>query len=197
MRFIWLAAIVFSSMAQVSEAALVGTELLFQTIYQATSTSQAIGVISLKTVTVKEPGLEIPSVKALEVSNPTGLSVVDISINAGNNFIELDFDRSAPFTLFASGFRNSYVFTFDDIVRPSISAAFIDRNVTTLGLSDSDVTFAGNRLEVNVRGLPFNTSTFARIDLGLTPVPLPAGVWLFGTGLVALGAMKMKWRKDL
>lgn len=159
MRFIWLAAIVFSAMAQVSEAALVGTELLFQTIYQATSTSQAIGVISLKTVTVKEPGLEIPSVKALEVSNPTGLSVVDISINAGNNFIELDFDRSAPFTLFASGFRNSYVFTFDDIVRPSISAVFIDRNVTTLGLSDSDVTFVGNRLEVNVRGLPFNTST--------------------------------------
>ncbi len=189
MKLAGMTVLAFCAMAQISEAALVGTELLFEKIYQETSTSPVIAITSLKTVTVKEPGIEIPSVKALEVSNPIGLPVVDLSINAGNNFIEMDFDNTAGLIGYAPGYRSSYIFTFDSIVRPSISAAFIDRSVTTLGLSDSDVTFAGNKLEVNVEGLPFNTSTFARINMGLTPVPLPAAVWLFASGLVGLAAM--------
>ena len=86
------------------------------------------------------------------------------------------------------------MFTFDNAAMPSIRQALIDRTVTTLGLSDSDVTFSGNTLQVNVESLPFNTSTFARINLtvegGPSPVPVPAAAWLFGSGLAALVALK-------
>lgn len=193
MKLAAIVAVMFSAMAQLSEAALIGTNLGFETVFQSLPTSQEIKISSTQTVTVTEPGIEIPSVKALEVSNPSGLSLVDVSVNAGDNFIDIGFANSAPFSLFASGFRNSYVFTFDSAATPTITSASIDRSLTTLGLSDSDVTFLGNKLEVNVEGLSFNPTTFARIDLtSVNPVPLPPAVWLFGTGLAALVVMKKR-----
>lgn len=195
MKVTAIAAVVFCALAQVSEAALIGTELGFQVVYQPTSTSSVSTLTSLNTVTVREPGIEIPSVKALAVSNPSGLSPVDVSINVGNNFLDIGFANSAPFTSFATGFRNSYLFTFNSAVAPSISSAFVDPALTTLGLTNSDLRFSGNTLEVNVHGLSFNPSTFARIDLtSLNPVPLPAAVWLFGTSLIGLGALA-KWKR--
>ncbi len=189
MKILAIAAVVFCALAQVSEAALIGTELGFQGVYQVNSTSPVSTLTSLNTVTVKEPGIEIPSVKALEVSNPSGLSLVDVSINAGNDFLDIGF-ANAGFSRFASGFRNSYIFTFNSALAPSISSAFVDPALTTLGLTNSDLRFSGNTLEVNVHGLSFNPSTFARINLtSLNPVPLPAAVWLFGAGLLGLGAM--------
>lgn len=189
MKILAIAAVVFCALSQVSEAALIGTELGFQGVYQVNSTSPVSALTSLNTVTVKEPGIEIPSVKALEVSNPSGLSLVDVSINAGNDFLDIGF-ANAGFSRFASGFRNSYIFTFNSALAPSISSAFVDPALTTLGLTNSDLRFSGNTLEVNVHGLSFNPSTFARINLtSLNPVPLPAAVWLFGAGLLGLGAM--------
>lgn len=189
MKILAIAAVVFCALAQVSEAALIGTELGFQGVYQVNSTSPVSTLTSLNTVTVKEPGIEIPSVKALEVSNPSGLSLVDVSINAGNDFLDIGF-ANAGFSRFASGFRNSYIFTFNSALAPSISSAFVDPALTTLGLTNSDLRFSGNTLEVNVHGLSFNPSTFARINLtSLNPVPLPAAVWLFGAGLLGLGAL--------
>lgn len=193
MKTLWMLLVILCAAAQVSEAALIGTEVLFESIFQASSNSPEIKLSSLNTVTVKEPGIEFPSLKALQTNNPSGLGLVDTTINVGDNFIEFSFTNSAPFTRFASGFRNGYVFTFDNAAMPSIRQALIDRAVTTLGLSDNDVTFSGNKLEVNVESLPFNTSTFARIDLtvegGPSPVPVPAAVWLFGSGLAMLGRM--------
>jgi hypothetical protein len=49
----------------------------------------------------------------------------------------------------------------------------------------SDVTFSGNELFVYVESLSFNTSTFARIDLNV--VPLPAAGLLFPASLACLG----------
>jgi len=194
MKTAWMALLALCAVAQTGEAALVGTDVMFQSIFQATSTSPEIKVSSLNTVTVKEPGVEFPSLKALQISNPIGGRLADIAINVGDTFIDMDFTNSAPDFRFASGFRNGYVFTFDNAAMPSIRQALIDRTVTTLGLSDSDVTFSGNTLQVNVESLPFNTSTFARINLpvegGPNPVPVPAAAWLFGSGLAALVALK-------
>jgi hypothetical protein len=195
MKITAIAAVVFCALAQVSEAALIGTELGLQGIYQATSTSPVYSFTSLNTVTVREPGIEIPSTSALAVSNPTGLPVVNLSINAGNDFLDIGFANSAPYSLFASAYRNSYVFTFDSTAKPTISSAFVDPPLTTLGLTNSDLRFAGNTLEVNVHGLSFNPSSFARIELtSLNPVPLPAAVWLFGTGVIGLGALANRKR---
>ena len=190
MKIIAIVAVVFCALAQVSEAALIGTELGFQRVYQATSTSQPIEVTSVNTFTVREPGIEIPHTSTIPVINPVGIPVVDLSINAGNDFIDIGFANSAPFSSFVSAFRDSIIFTFDSSAKPTISSAIIDP-VTTLGLVASDITFAGNKLDINVgRGLSFDPSTVARIDLtSLNPVPLPAAVWLFGAGLLGLGAL--------
>ena len=37
---------------------------------------------------------------------------------------------------------------------------------------------------------PFTTTTFS------APVPLPAGIWLFGAALAGLGALKLKRRRQ-
>ncbi|HMU31741.1 MAG TPA: VPLPA-CTERM sorting domain-containing protein [Nitrospira sp.] len=194
MKTAWMALLALCAVAQTGEAALIGTDVMFQSVFQATSTSPEFKLTSLNTVTVKEPGVEFPSLKALQVSNPSGLRLVDIAINIGDTFIDMNFTNSAPDFRFASGFRNGYKLTFDNAAMPSIRQALIDRTVTTLGLSDSDVTFSGNTLQVNVESLPFNTSTFARINLtvegGPSPVPVPAAAWLFGSGLAALVALK-------
>jgi hypothetical protein len=55
MKITAIAAVVFCTLAQVSEAALIGTELGFQVAYQATSTSTVSTLTSLNTVTVKNP----------------------------------------------------------------------------------------------------------------------------------------------
>lgn len=192
MRVAGMAALAFCALASASEAALIGTELSLETFYQATSSSALQTIGFLTTATVKEPGVEFPNLKALQVnSSSSGMQLVNVAINAGNNFIEIDFSNSAPSTVFATGFRNGYEFTFDSSIAPSISSALIDRTVTTLGLSDDDVSFSGNKLAVNVEGLRFNRATFARINLTsqggpLSLVPIPAAAWLFGSGLAAV-----------
>ncbi len=198
MRILWMALVAIFGMAQVSQATLIGTELSLETIFQSTPSSSVNAIGFLTTATVREPGVEFPSLSATQVSNPPlGLQLVNVAINSGNNFIEIDFDNSAPFTSFASAFRNSYVFTFDNAAMPSIEGASIDRSVTTLGLSDSDLRFSLNKLEVNVEGLSFSSSSFARVNLTVeggpsNPVPEPATVWLFVAGLAALLAYKKK-----
>ena len=182
---------------KVSEATLLGTELSIETVFQQTSGSTVETIGFLTTATVVEPGVEFPSLAATEVINPPfGLQVVDVAINAGDDFIEIDFDN-ATFAMFASAFLNGYIFTFDSNVAVDIVDATIDTAVTTLGITASDIAFSGNQLTVNVESLPFNTSTFARINLksvvGSSPVPEPALAWLLSFGLLGLvGITKRK-----
>ncbi len=199
MNIAWLAAAAFFALAQVSEAGLVGTEVMRESIFQSTASSPLNKLTLLNTITVKDPGVEIPSLKALQVSNPLGMHLVDTAIDIGDNFIEISFRNSAPDTSFAPGFFNGAIYSFHHSVAPSISGALIDRSVTTLGLSDSDVTFSGNTLSINVEGLRFNTSTFARINLTVeggppAPVPVPAAVWLFGSGAAAIWGLNRRKR---
>lgn len=191
MKIAGMVALAVFAMAQISEAGLVGTEVMRESIFQSTASSPLNKLTLLHTIPVRDPGVEIPSLKALQVSNPSGLHLVDTAIDIGNNFIEISFANSAPDTSFAPGFFNGSVYTFNSSVAPSISGALIDRSVTTLGLADSDVTFSGNKLAINVEGLRFNTSTFARINLTVeggppAPVPVPAAFWLFSSGLAAV-----------
>ncbi len=175
---------------QTSNAALLGTDLSIETLFQQTSSSTIETIGFLTTATVVEPGVEFPSLASTEVVNPPlGLTVVDVAINAGDAFLEIDFDN-VTHTGFAFSFFNGYAFTFDSSLAVTFTGATIDTSVTTLGLTQSDLSFSGNQLFVNVEGLSFNTSTFARINLtsdgGPSTVPLPAAIWFFGSGLVGL-----------
>jgi len=193
------AGLLLATLSQGANSALLGTELSLETIFQSTPSSSAETLGFLTTATVVDPGVEFPSVAALEVDNPPlGLRLVDVSIDAGDDSIEIDFDNATGFSGFASGFQNTYVFSFDSSIPAIITDAAIDTSVTTLGLAASDVTFTGNQLLVNVESLPFDTSTFARINLtsvggpGGGSVPLPATLLLLGIGLVSLFASRLK-----
>lgn len=186
-----LATLLLSAVTSTSQAALLGSELSLETIYQSTSSSQVYTIGYLTIATVTEPGVEFTSLQALETS---GSTLYDVSINVGDDFIEIDFDNTQPYSRFGSALMNGYVLTFDSAVAVNFTDAIIDTSVTTLGLAESDVTFLGNQLMINVEGLSFNTSTFARINLstegGVSAVPVPAAFWLFGSGLIALAGIR-------
>ena len=100
-------------------------------------------------------------------------SLVNTAIDVGDNYLEIDFDNTAPAARFASAFQNTYIFTFDSAAIVNITSATINASPTTLALASSDVTFLGNELFVNVEGLSFNPATFVRIDLNATVEPPP------------------------
>ena len=189
-----------STATYATTVSLVGTELRLDGLLQATPTSPTSTFTAAVSATVSETEVEYPNVNDFGITDttvpgfPTPLTTVAVAIDAGADFLTIDFDNTAPFNLFAPAFENTYIFTFADAVAPLITSAVIDTSVTTLGLTEDDVTFSGNQLFVNVEGLPFNTSSFARInltaeatDIGPAPVPLPAGMPLILAGILGLG----------
>jgi hypothetical protein len=202
-----------------ANAALIGTEIGLRTIGQATPESDQIVTSFPATATVSATEVEFPDVASLEdpsVPSIPGFAgvLVDVAIDAGDDFLSIDFDNSSPFTQFASGFQNTYVFLFESEAAIAFQDATIDEDVTTLGLTPDRVNFEGNALFVNVESLPFDTSTFARISLDAetvdptpgptepddmgggiespTPVPLPAGLPLLLTGLGAFAMLRRR-----
>jgi hypothetical protein len=187
--------------APASALSLLGTELQLRTHAQATPTSELFVTSFPASATVSETEVEFPDVASLfdpTTGVPPGFanSLVDVAIDAGSDFLTIDFDNSAPFAQFAFGFQNTYVFTFDSAVALAITSAVIDEEVTTLGLTPQRVTFEGNELFVNVQGLSFNQSTFARINLTAAEapteppaevIPLPAGMPLMLAALAVFG----------
>jgi len=171
--------LVFSSICIISmptQAELLGTELSLRTLAQATSTSTPVITSFERYVIVDELVVEFPDVESL--FNPStesipgfARSLVDVAIDVGDNFIEIDFANSAPSTRFASGFENTYVFKFDSLATVNIVGAEIDTSVTTLGLEPSDISFRGNELFVNVESLTFTPETFVRINLLVENAP--------------------------
>ena len=168
---IWKLTFLFFYLFSLSaEAELIGTKLSLWTVAQASSASEPVITSFERSVIVDGVIVEFPDVASL--FNPStesipgfARSLVDIAIDVGDDFIELDFANSAPDTRFASGFKNTYVFKFDSLASVNIIGAEIDATVTTLGLKSSDIRFTGNELFVNVESLTFTPETFARINL--------------------------------
>lgn len=188
-----VAAIAAATTAGAAPVDLIGTELSLRTQGQATPTSELFVTSFPASATVTADDVEFPDVASLfdpTVGVPPGFarSLVDVAIDVGADFLTIDFDNVVP-NRFATGFQNTYVFTFDAETRLAITDAVIDEDVTTLGLTDDRVFFEGNELFVNVNALPFNTSTFARIELTAAVVPLPASALLLVGGLIGLGGL--------
>lgn len=168
------------------------TEFSVQVQFQPTSTDPR-QAISFEDTAVVNGNVEFPSLAALDIgSNPFNLFVVDVAVDVGNDFIDIDFDNASPST-FAAGFFNGYRFTFDSVVPVDILSASVDQGITTLGISDSDLLFNNNELFLNVASRSFNSSTFARINLNAVGGPTsPQAVPLPGTlALSALGFASM------
>jgi hypothetical protein len=164
--------------AHSADFSLVGSELRLRTNAQATPTSQLFVTSFPAVATVSETAVEFPDVSSLfdpTVGVPPGFanSLVDVEIDAGADYIEIDFDNAGSIG-YATGFQNTYVFSFADAIALQITEATIDP-LTTLGLTPDRISFVDNELFVNVQSLDFNPSSFARINLSgtLTPPPDP------------------------
>ena len=187
-------AAIFTVLSGSAHAGLVGTEASIRTIFQQTPTSEIVEIGVVDTQIVSPDVVEFPSLEDLEVTPPPTSStngLVDVAIDINDDSLTIDFDNSSPFFRFASGVENTYELTFDS----EALRAFVSANInpsTTLGLTASDVTFAGNQLFVNVEGLPFDSSTFAQIDFEV--VPLPPAVFMFGAAIGGLGYWRRRQR---
>jgi hypothetical protein len=183
---------------------LVGSDLRLRTIAQSTPTSQLFVTSFPAAATVSESAVEFPTVASLfdpSTGVPPGFarSLVNVAIDAGANYLELDFDNVTT-SRYARGFQNTYVFSFTNPIALQITDVTIDPR-TTLGLTPDRVSFVGNELFVNVQDLSFNTNSFARLNLNgttvsgdATAVPEPSTLLLAGTA-AAVGAA-MKRRRD-
>lgn len=180
-------------LSHAAQGGLLGTQVSLETVFQETLSDEPVALSFPEEFTVVDPGVEIPDVSVLEVpGSPSGINgLVETSIDVGNDFIEIDFDNVLS-TRFASGIQNTYIFTFDGQAGLEFTEATIDSDVTTLGLEAEDVTFDGNKLLINVEGLPFSTSTFVRVNL--TTVPEPTSVGLFAATLFCLTTRRRRSR---
>lgn len=161
-------AMVALSAGSASAFSLIGSELRLRTEGQSTSTSQLFVTSFPASATVSASVVEFPNVESLfdpSVGVPSGFarSLVDVAIDAGADYLTIDFDNAGS-SRFASGFKNTYVFTFTAPIALQITNVLIDP-LTTLGLTSDRVTFNGNELAVNVNNLVFNRNSFVRLNL--------------------------------
>ena len=185
MKIIIIAAVLLLSTS--AFAGLNGTEVSYRVLAQATPSSTPF-IVSFERTVVVGPAVEYPNVASLfnpdtEVPPRFARSLVNTAINVGNDYVEIDFDN-AGFNTFASGFENTLIFRFDRTAILEIKGAEIDNAVTTLGLEPSDIRFIENELFINVEGLSFNPSTFARVNIAVIPEPETYAMFLAGLGLM-------------
>lgn len=161
--------------AHSADFTLVGSELKYRVIAQATPTSELFVTSFPASAIVSETAVEFPDITSLfdpSAGSPPGFArrYVDVAIDVGPNYIESDY---AGFGRFATGFQNTSVFTFADEIALQITEATIDP-ATTLGLTPDRVTFQNNELFVNGgQGLFYNPNSFVRINLNGTLNPTP------------------------
>lgn len=178
-------------------AGLDGTQVSLQTLFQLTPSSTPLSPTFEHTVTVG-PAIEYPSLNSLlhpDLATQPGYGLVDVAINAGNDYIEIDFDNAGS-GMFSRAFENTFIFRFASTPGISITEATLDSGVTTLGLAAGDVRINGDQLFINVENLRFNPSSFARVNLQvegptlLVPEPAPYAMLLAGALLIGFIGLK-------
>ena len=165
---------------------LIGSQLSLRTFGQDTPSSTPIITSFPMSSVVGHPKIEFPDVSSYfnpESGVPPGTYLVNVSIDAGADFLSIDFDE-AGFGNFNAGYQNTYVFTFEAATALEITAVSIDGPTNTLGMTADRVTFAGNELFVNVQALSFSPSSFVRINLNA--VPEPSTLWITTSGALGL-----------
>ena len=124
-----------------------------------------IHAISFRTSQTVTGAIEFPSLNALQVEqNEFNLYVVDVAIDFGDTLIDIHFLNTEPST-FAPGHFNGYAFIFDAQQPVDISAARLHPDAQLAGLADSDLTFAGNILFLNVANHSFDRTSRIQIDI--------------------------------
>lgn len=121
--------------------------------------------ISFRATQTVNGDIEFPSLNALQIDqNEFNLYVVDVAIDFGDSFIDVSF-RNTEGAQFAPGHFNGYAFTFDATIPVDIAAARLHPDAKLAGLTDDDLTVAGDTLYLNVANLSFNPTSRIQIDI--------------------------------
>lgn len=169
-----VAAVCLAASANASAADLIGSEFSLRAIYQETAASPVLEIGVNTTAIVSAERVEFPNVGVLDTNQP-GVFLVNTAIDVGGNFIEIDFDNAGS-GRFANGVQNTYIFTFDTSRGLQFDEASINSSLTTLALPASNLQFSGNQLFLNVSNIPYNSSSFVRIDIpGISVPDMPPG----------------------
>lgn len=111
-----------------------------------------------------------------------------------------------PNPTFQTGFLRGSIFNFDGVYSgalPNAFPAFLGDTFTTgagfIAIPQADgvtgVTVNGNELAITLQGttgdnqLAFHQGNYGFLNLTVTPVPVPAAAWLFGSALLGLASV--------
>lgn len=111
------------------------------------------------------PAVEYPS---LVDSGGGPYATIPVAIDLTNTTISFNFSQLGSGTFATAGF-NGYVFSDAGGTLPAITGVSVDTNGTTLAINNSRLSFTADEIRVNVQGLGFNSSTFARIKVKFAP----------------------------
>ena len=105
--------------------------------------------------------------------SPSAPATSSSAIDVQPRSIIYDFSNVDEAGAFAPAAFNGYVLV--DVLRfaPSIAAARIDRERTTLGLDDRDIVIEDDSIHVNFAGLDFDDTDFVKIDLEFADIGSP------------------------
>jgi hypothetical protein len=111
---------------------------------------------------VEFPGEEMPKLKSS--CSASSEAEVTIDILEGRSII-YDFSSVTTAGVFKAAKFNGYVFTELVDAAPDIVSATVDRGVSTLDLDDDALSVDGRTLWANFEGIPFDDTSFVKIDL--------------------------------
>ena len=164
-----------------AHASFLGNEIAYQIFSPNLSTP-----VSQQTVFTVGDGLEVSGF-ITAIDSVTTLLSADIDLSA--NTITADY---APLnftgTFDVAEFNGSVFTDFNDTL-PDIVSVTVDTGLTTFAFGPGDIFFNSDQIFINFSGLAVNTSSFMKLDVAFAPVPVPAAVWLFGSGLLGLVVM--------
>ncbi len=94
----------------------------------------------------------------------SSLTVVPGSADIGESYVRLDYSGLSSWS-FGSADFNGYIFSFSGEQLAGLKSASVNPADNTLGLTGSRIAVADRTLSINVSGLPYNSTSKARIDL--------------------------------
>lgn len=121
-----------------------------------------------------------------------GYIVADVEVDINDSSITWDFLNTGGFAIIPSADFNGHVLTdINNSIAP-ITNVSIDTIASNFLLDSSRVFFNENQIFLNVQGLSINSGSLLKVNVEFSPVPLPATVWLFISGILGLSHIRKK-----